>query len=236
MKSNSELPDATFATKFDLRCQSEYLAASKDLSDRTPEVSILNFFRRIDEALAVAKTDTHSPPVCAKSCSFCCFLKVQVSALEAIMIARYVSESFKPHKIREVVQRAQANALEVKGLSQDEHSALNQQCAFLDDGTCSIYSVRPSECRKYHSVDIEVCRATYEQPSNLNIPAAYSIEVAEAGQGTKVGFEAATKFAGFDQREYEINSAFLEAMRVPNLSVRLQSGKKTLKTAKVIDP
>ena len=236
MNSNSELQDGIYATRFDLHRQAEYVAASKDLSNRTPAVSTLNFYRRIDEALAAAKMDSHAPLVCANNCSYCCFLKVQVSAVEAIVIAKHVSESFKPHRIRDVIGRAQANALEVKGLSEKEHLVLNQRCAFLEEGTCSIYAVRPSECRKYHSVDVAVCRATYEQPSNLNIVAAYSQEFADAGQGTKHGFEAATLEAGFDQREYDLSSAFLEAMRVPNLSERLKAGQRAFKTAKVISP
>lgn len=207
--------------------------AAADLKANPPRVALVRLYRRLDDAIALAANSTMSL-ACAPGCSYCCHLSVQVSALEVIAIAHYVAKEFQPSKIREVISRATRNAAELKGLNELQRLAANQSCAFLHQSKCSIYPVRPSECRKYHSEDVQVCIETYEQPQNNGIPAAYCSQVVDAGNGLTLGFQAASMRAGFDQREYDLNSAFLDAMRSPMAEKRYKSGKRSLPTARVV--
>jgi Fe-S-cluster containining protein len=211
----------------------EYSKAASDLKTSPPKFALIRFYRRLDDAIVLA---THSTTMiaCASGCFYCCHLSVQVSAIEAIAIAHYVANKFEPNQIRGVIARATKNADELKGLNDLQRLAVNHSCAFLHECNCSIYPVRPSECRKYHSEDVQVCIQTYEQPQNNEIPAAYCPQVLDAGNGLRLGFQAASHGAGFDQREYDLNSAFLDAMRSPTAEKRYKSGKRSLPTARVV--
>jgi Fe-S-cluster containining protein len=207
--------------------------AAADLKSIPPRFALIRFYKRLDDAIALA---THSTTglACEPGCFYCCHLSVQVSAIEAIAIAHYVATELKPNQIKDVIARATKNADELMGLDELQRLAANQSCAFLHQCNCSIYPVRPSECRKYHSTDVQVCIGTYEQPLNNEIPVAYCARVFEAGIGMKQGFQVASNGAGFDQREYDLNSAFLDAVRSAVAEKRYKTGKRALPTARVV--
>jgi Fe-S-cluster containining protein len=131
-----------------------------------------------------------------------------------------------------LLEAAEKSVDEVKHLSEEECLTINQRCIFLRDEQCSIYSVRPSECRKYHSVDLGTCRLTFEQPNDLNIVSPYDEAVHFAGSVIKEGFEKSTMKLGLDQSQYELNSAFLDAMKNPAAEKRYAKGKKAFLSAR----
>lgn len=137
--------------------------SAADLQASPPHVALIRFYGRLDDAITSADHST-TQLACAPGCSYCCHLSVQVSAVEAIAIAQYVANEFEPRQMKNVIARATKNADEQKGLNERQRLTANQSCAFLHQNKCSIYPVRPSECRKYHSTDVQVCIETYEQP------------------------------------------------------------------------
>jgi Fe-S-cluster containining protein len=210
------------------------LIALADFRQSPPLGVHAQFLRRIDVAITKATDVSSAKLACKAGCSHCCHLKIQVLAIEAIAIAQYVGATFSAERIREAMGNASKNVKDAKGLTNEQQLTINQRCAFLHDGNCSIYSVRPSECRKYHSTDVQVCIDTYEQPFNMEIQAAYSPEVWAAGEGTKLGYEVALEQSGCDRLEYDTSSAFLEAMRTPKALKRFKAGKRTFPLAKVV--
>ena len=73
--------------------------------------------------------------VCEKGCSFCCYVDVSITDLEA----RYISEKTH-HKI--------------KNLHRITLGYFGKKCPFLSDSNeCSIYDSRPFHCRTLHALD-----------------------------------------------------------------------------------
>ena len=52
----------------------------------------------------------------------------------------------------------------------DEHRRANLACAFLQDGRCSAYAVRPQACAAYHSTSRQHCEHAYANPDDMGTP------------------------------------------------------------------
>jgi uncharacterized protein len=83
--------------------------------------------------------------VCHKGCTYCCTMDVQISLLEAVYIQEQTHGHFRMR--------------EGKNLTTGHKTA----CPFLsDDGSCGIYSIRPFNCRTFHTLDDPKYCATTE--------------------------------------------------------------------------
>ncbi len=69
---------------------------------------------------------------CKKDCSFCCYIKVDISTLEAEYIKRNT-----------IIEHA--HTLVDKDLT-------GKPCPFLTDKSCAIYEYRPFVCRRHHAL------------------------------------------------------------------------------------
>lgn len=84
---------------------------------------------------------------CKKGCCHCCYINVDISQAEAIILLPHV----KPEQ-KEILRR-QANARNFNQLPYQD-----RKCIFLKKGECSVYADRPLACRKYFVVnDPEKC-------------------------------------------------------------------------------
>lgn len=214
--------------------QREFETATQALDKVPPQEAVIDFYRRLDAAVSKAVEESSVKPACRAGCSFCCYYKVEARAVEVLAIRDYVLAKLKPEQIRAIVEQANRNVVEAKTLTHVEHLATNQRCPFLINDQCVVYPVRPSKCRNFHAADIQGCKESYEQPTNLSIPNSYIPAVFDAANGITQGFEGATEHAGFDPRVYDLNSAFLEALKNPKASKRLRSGKKAFLSATIV--
>ena len=180
--------------------QQEFDTATTELRKRSTHESLIGFYRRHDAVVASAMETSSVKPACRAGCSYCCYYKVEARAIEILAIQQYVLTKFKPELIRSIVEQANQNVAEAKKLTHVEHLATNQRCPFLVENQCVIYPVRPSKCRNFHASDMQGCKDSYEQPTNLEIPNSYITEIFEAANGTTQGFEQATDEAGLDAR------------------------------------
>jgi len=83
-----------------------------------------------------------APAACRRGCGWCCHQKVGAAAIEVLAISRAVAD--RP-EVRRMLQSWQ------KG----------QPCAFLKDGACAVYDIRPLKCRSLWHVDVRHCMAKY---------------------------------------------------------------------------
>jgi len=116
-------------------------------------------------------------------------------------------------------------------LSQSEYIRTNIPCAFLDAGRRSVYSMRPTACRGFHSRDVDVCKRAFEDPQNVELnqfdPARESVKI-----GYRNGVLLAQHKAGFDATSYEMHGAVAEALNNRAATKRWKSGKISFPTVK----
>ncbi|TBO28279.1 hypothetical protein EYS42_14835 [Aquabacterium lacunae] len=209
----------------------EFKVAFPELQAQPVQQAQLRFFKRLDDAVADALSRTSV--ACQAGCDHCCHYVIRATGAELLMIRQHLLDHFPASRIKEVIDRAKANVQAGKGLSNEQLTAINLACPFLSAGQCTIYPVRPANCRGYHSTDAQQCRDTFERPQDV-LPRKVARAVEDAAGGVLGGYLDAQKRAGLDTREYELSSALVEAMASPQLAQRLKAGKKTLQKARVM--
>jgi len=97
-------------------------------------------FKAVDEHYAESDQQT----TCKKGCNFCCRMNVDASMDEAALIIQYCKDHGIAINKKALRDRLSVPFLEVPW---SKHAA----CMFLKDGECSIYPVRPLNCRTYYA-------------------------------------------------------------------------------------
>jgi Fe-S-cluster containining protein len=75
-----------------------------------------------------------------------------------------------PARADAVKERVRANARLVDGLGPDRHRSANLPCAFLEQGRCTAYELRPSICASFHSMSKARCAYAFEHPRDMATP------------------------------------------------------------------
>lgn len=138
---------------------------------------------------------------CKEGCHHCCSARVEALAPEIFLIARVLASQAAAER-QQLLQRLDAHRIRA-----DKAGAWRQrpQCPFLVNGLCSIYAVRPSTCRKAHSLELAKC-----QENAAEIP--QSLAVVVGAEALATGTAAAYGQLGFDSACYELGSAVLLAL------------------------
>jgi Fe-S-cluster containining protein len=183
-------------------------------------------------AFAEAMTQKHrhprSPSVACKSgCSFCCYQAVSVTAAEAARVARFVEAD---EKLKAATSpRLKALDAKTRGLTPLQRAQLREPCAFLQDGHCQIYAVRPLACAEFTSYDVESCKreqasgymhggVVHEKARLLSYKAVY--------QGLAAGLARA--FPAADPAPLELTAAVLGFLENPALESEWAAGRRDL--------
>lgn len=122
------------------------------------------------DARFAAERAAGAPIACVAGCTFCCHQRVGVFPHEAAALHRYLRTRLSPSEATAIEQRILGNAARIDALSADEHRRANIACAFLQDGRCSAYAVRPQACAAYHSTSRPHCEYAYEHPDDMGTP------------------------------------------------------------------
>jgi Fe-S-cluster containining protein len=107
---------------------------------------------------------------CASGCAFCCHLRVSVFPHEARALLQFVHTRMAPEDAAALEERILATARRIDALTVREHYAARIPCAFLVEGRCSAYEVRPSACAAHHSLSRERCEYGFEHPEHSGTP------------------------------------------------------------------
>ncbi len=107
---------------------------------------------------------TRARIACAKGCSFCCHANVEVTILEAIAVAHHVAT--RP----DLAASALATAPKVAHMPPWIRYDLRIPCAFLRDGACAIYDVRPRACRAHVSYNAASCEEVLTSGDSKSLP------------------------------------------------------------------
>lgn len=96
---------------------------------------------------------------CERGCAACCSLRVGASAPEVLLAAQFLRAVQPGLRRRGIDLLAGLREVEVRvrGLSEMQRVALRQSCAFVAQGVCVIYAVRPLACRGHASHDARAC-------------------------------------------------------------------------------
>ncbi len=179
----------------------------------------------VDQLLTQAAAQLQSTGAtlaCRAGCNFCCHLRVMVLPHEAIALFRHLQSRLSAPTAQRV--RARILGSGVPGAS----TVPRRPCAFLIDGECAAYEVRPGACAAYHSLSRERCQASFEDPAVPSSTVALQAlqMVAEA---LEEGIRGAIKAEGLSNEPVELHTAVAALLKDPALIARWRAGKPLIK-------
>jgi Fe-S-cluster containining protein len=119
------------------------------VSNQSVRSKVRALYQLVDEHSSYTKGHT----ACKKGCGHCCHIAAPISKVEAEMIGEATGIEPKPIKPGVLIGDQSGNIL---GFDWGYHNP----CAFLKDGSCSIYEHRPLTCRAHFNLDQDelLCR------------------------------------------------------------------------------
>jgi hypothetical protein len=172
---------------------------------------------------------------CQRGCHFCCHLRVMVYPHEAIALHRHLGSSLPREQAQLVRERLKANAQRLTqgpAGSPDASAAAAPRtaCAFLVDGNCSAYELRPVACSGYHSMRREACERDHQAAraagshSGTGIPVLQAMQHVAASLGA--GLEKGLNTVGLSCSLVELQTAVAALLEAPALIGRWRAGRE----------
>lgn len=183
--------------------------------------------RRVDQLLEQAAQ--HLPEAgaalaCSTGCNFCCHLRVLVLPHEAIALFRYLQSQMSAITADRV--RAKLKEYTSSAAAPDSRRA----CAFLVDGQCAAYEVRPSACAAYHSLSRPRCEQSFREPSlPAGTVALESLMV--VAMALEEGVSSALRTQGLSDIPGELHTAVAALLADPALIARWRAGRPLAKSS-----
>ncbi len=161
---------------------------------------------------------------CKVGCNFCCHLRVPVRPHEAIALFRYL-QSRMPAGTADRV-RARLREYTAAAVA----ASARRPCAFLVDGECAAYEVRPGACAAYHSLSRQRCEQSFQEPQRpAGTVALESLKV--VAMALEDGVDAALQSQGLSHLPGELHTAVAALLADPALIARWRAGRPLLKSS-----
>jgi Fe-S-cluster containining protein len=175
---------------------------------------------------------------CAAGCCSCCWTPVvDVTPLEAIVVAQHLRRSLRADELEQTLERLRKHSIMRQGLSPAERPLARIRCAMLgDDGLCTVYEARPLVCAGVFSLSRQAC----EQASANTADAAAAVPLDRPAKawtmGVSGGLQHALVEAGLDGNLYELHGAVVRALERPDTAARWLRGEDAFSGCLCTDP
>jgi len=146
---------------------------------------------------------------CRAGCCYCCrYNRVEIFLIEAFAIVNYINQQFNRQQI-DALKKLLAEPIQPERQLRSNKTlsaTYYRQCAFLQEGECRIYAVRPLNCRVFHSMDDRLCEKKFLDPkSSVADPA--DIRLKRRLHALMAAYEAAFLRMGYNMVRNELNQA-----------------------------
>ena len=201
----------------DTACR-EALMGAHDMAVSVFESECLGYFHNVPGGL-----DVLNALDCKAGCTFCCELRVEVTALEAVAVwGETAAAGFEG--VRDAVVE---KGPQTQKLNDERRRQARISCGLLRDGMCSVYANRPYACRGMFSMSAADCEAVMTAPPRSRLPAVRSPAVPRALAGIFfVGVNAALKDKRLQHDSLELNSAVATLVARPAALEEWLQGKR----------
>jgi Fe-S-cluster containining protein len=187
----------------------------------TPETVFVMVDTAARQASAqVEQSAQRSMHACMAGCTFCCHLPVDVTAPEALRMVAYLQQALSPAALAVLHARIAATAMQINGLSYEDHAQAKIPCALLMDGTCMAYLHRPFACRAWNSTSQECCESIFQHGDPVTMLPPLDIPAYEAVWKLAQDMVNGLKQARLDSHTYELHSVLLRVLEIPDAAER----------------
>ncbi|QJR14562.1 YkgJ family cysteine cluster protein [Usitatibacter palustris] len=189
--------------------------------------AVVTFHKQLDEVIT-ATIQGHAVPIaCSRGCHYCCSLQVEVQPAETFTLAAWLKRTFAPDRLAAVLEKLRENARRTREMGLEARKRANIPCVLLgNDGACTAYAARPAQCRKFNSMNLETCKASYANPADDSIESPEHRAISHNASVIIAQARNAIRDAGLDDTSADMNLALLEALEGSVAERRWRSGKK----------
>jgi Fe-S-cluster containining protein len=159
---------------------------------------------------------------CRRGCDHCCHRPVGTNAASVLRIAVALRASLSEADFAEVLSRVVALDEKTHGKTWTPTERPPHACAFLVEGGCSIYPVRPFVCRAWNSADASACKRALGQDS---VEMRFDLYQRTVFAGVEQGLKTALQSAALDGADLELTAAMRVAMQTPDACERWLAGE-----------
>ena len=201
--------------------------------------AVVEWYRRYDELAGAQPTELELQYsdkkvrlrlACSAGCNHCCTSLVSVIGPEAVLIAEYIKATFTPAHRASLDARIDAHAQTMaEGLAAGPRPT--QMCPLNVDGKCSVYAVRPFNCRKWHSFDEPACRQAFIGGDRTVVIPRANVRADSSGlvwQSVVAAFSA----RGVDCAELDLLPALKTALATERVAGRFVAGEPIFAAAR----
>jgi Fe-S-cluster containining protein len=149
---------------------------------------------------------------------------IGITVPEVLGMAHYIRHNMSRAERKRIYDLAVENTKRIAELDQADISADQIPCPLQgEDKICRAYSARPLRCRALHTATIAEQLGLKPAAGEDEAPALVAAEVVE--RGFEEGLTLGLRSAGLDANQYELNSALVRAMDVPDAPQRWMRGE-----------
>lgn len=135
------------------------LVEIKDVSEM-----MMNCIKHIEKAVTVF--DKYFPDfqsvACTTGCHYCCYFPIECPPQVAVDIARFIRSNMNDKQRQRLVTKME------KDRADRESPFFRAKCPFLDENKlCLIYERRPLSCRWFTSSDVQLCKQSVMDGTNI---------------------------------------------------------------------
>jgi len=177
---------------------------------------------------------------CKKGCSYCCHQSVMATAAEVIYAAQFLHANLSEDEVIKLRDHVAARARKVDGMDNHERVDKRIPCAFLAEDVCSIYPVRPLQCRGGFSEDADYCRdlldrreETAQKVARDEIDGKYLLLPKMLYDSAQIGMAGALSKDGLNSQPLDFASALAIALSDPNVAEKWLRGWPVFESARL---
>ena len=188
----------------------------------------------IDALIALGEADAaagDSRTACSKGCSYCCHMRVVVTAPEVLRIAAFIEETFSVEEREALARRVAATDEQARGMSDEAWGAARLPCPLLVADECSVYPVRPLDCRAYNSCSVAACRDAFESYADWDVPV--DAEHQSFYKSVQAGLLQALAGSGRPASLLELTAALRVILEDPDAILRWCAGENVFAAAEL---
>lgn len=174
---------------------------------------------------------------CKPGCAACCHQHVGVLPIEAVAIARRLSQDSP--RARDLKSRVEAFAARIAGTTAAQRRGAGIACAFLEPhGGCAIYADRPLRCRGLHSRDVARCEAmaagiNRPAPDTVSAAPPFPLQPLQLADAALAGLAEATTPGAMAPATLELGQAIALLLADPARAAAVMSGQDDLREAQL---
>ena len=179
----------------------------------------------IDALIALGETEAtpdENLTACSKGCNYCCHMRVVVTPPEAMRIVAYVEETFLAEERAALARKVVATDERACGMSDEAWGKARLPCPLLVGSECSVYPVRPLDCRAYNSCSVAACRDAFESYADWDVPV--DVEHQSYYKSIQAGLLQALAGSGRPSSLLELTAALRVLLEDPQSAARWCAG------------